>query len=122
MAFVSCTSPITSSEDSQNGSETDLNINNTEDEIHTDTSNWTLAKRKKLQHMTEFHEEYQWIFDEKASICTIMKRRILHMNPPIPDSVCKEEMQSANEVIIEYITDAHRNKVKKLKKTKTITN
>ena len=88
-------------------------------EIHTDTSNWTLAKRKKLQHKTEFHEEYQHIFGEKASICTIMKRRISHMNSPIPDSVCKEEMQSANvdanEVIIEYIMDAHGNKVKKLK-------
>ena len=69
--------------------------------------------------MTEFHEEYQQIFGEKASIHTIMKRRILHMNPPIPDSVCKEEMQSANvdsnEVIIEYITDAQGNKIKKLK-------
>ena len=81
MAFVSHTSPITSSEDGQNGSETDLNINNTEDEMHTYTSNWTLAKRKKLQHMTEFHEEYQKIFGEKASIRTIMKRRILHMSP-----------------------------------------
>ena len=119
MAFVPSTSPITSSEDSQNGSETDLNIHNTEDEMHTDTSKWTLAKRKKLQHMTEFHEEYKWIFGEKASIHTIMKRRISHMNPPIPDSVCKEEMESANvdanEVIIEYITDAQGNKVKKLK-------
>ena len=31
------------------------------------------------------------------------------MNPPMPDSVCKEEMQNAtidNDVIIEYITDA----------------
>ena len=30
------------------------------------------------------------------------------MNPPIPDSVCKEEMQNAtiDDVIIEYITDA----------------
>ena len=41
------------------------------------------------------------------------------MNPPIPDSVCKEEMQSAyvdgNEVIIEYIMDAQGNKIKKLK-------
>ena len=66
--------------------------------------------------MTEFHEDYQQIFGEKASIHTIKKRRILHMNPPIPDSVCKEEMQSANvdanEVIIEYIMDAHGNKVK----------
>ena len=48
-----------------------------------------------------------------------MKRRISHMNPPIPTSVCEEEMQSANvdtnEVIIEYITDAQGNKVKRLK-------
>ena len=97
----------------------DLDRDNMEEEIHADTSNWTLAKRKKSQHMTEFHEEYQQIFGEKASICTIMKRRVLHMNPPIPDSVCEEEMQSANvdsnEVIIEYITDAQGNKIKKLK-------
>ena len=47
-----------------------------------------------------------------------MKRRISHMNPPMPDSVCKEEMQNAiieNDVIIEYITDAQGRKVKKLK-------
>ena len=40
------------------------------------------------------------------------------MNPPMPDSVCREEMQSAtieNDVIIEYITDAQGRKVKKLK-------
>ena len=116
MAFVSSPSP---SEDSQNSSETDLNIDNMEDEMHIDTSNWTLAKRKKLQHMTEYHEEYQQKFGEKASICTIMKRRISHMNPTMPDSVCKVEMQSAkvdtNDVIIEYITDVQGNKVKKLK-------
>ena len=38
---------------------------------------------------------------------------------PIPSAICKEEMQDANidtnEVIIEYITDMHGNKVKKLK-------
>ena len=72
--------------------------------MHTDTSNWTLAERKRLQHMTEFHEEYQCVFGEKASICTIMKRRISHMNPPIPKSVCEEERQNAsldtNEVIV----------------------
>ena len=116
MAFVSHPSP---SEDSQNNLERDLNIDNMEDEMYTDTSNWTLAKKKKLQHMTEFHEEYQWIFGEKASIHTIMKRRISHMNPPMPNSVCKEEMQNAavdtNDIIIEYITDAQGNKVKKLK-------
>ena len=41
------------------------------------------------------------------------------MNPPIPKSVCEEEMQNANldtnKVIIEYITDAHGNNIKKLK-------
>ena len=79
MGFISNTSPITSSEDSN--SKMDLDRDDTEEEIHTNTSNWTLAKRKKLQHMTEFHEEYQWIFGEKASISTIMKRRISHMNP-----------------------------------------
>ena len=40
------------------------------------------------------------------------------MNPPIPHSVCEEEMQDAKldtkEVIIEYITDAHGNKLKKV--------
>ena len=68
--------------------------------------------------MVEFHEEYQHVFGEKASIHTIMKNRITHMNPPMPDSVCKEEMQNAtidNDVIIEYITDAQGRKVKKLK-------
>ena len=98
---------------------TDLDRSNTEDEIHTDTSNWTPTKKKRLQNMMEFHEEYQWIFGEKASIHTIMKRRILHMNPPIPDTVGKEKMQNANvdtnEVIIEYITVAQANKIKKLK-------
>ena len=47
-----------------------------------------------------------------------MKKRISHMNPPMPDFVCKEEMQNAaieNDVIIEYITDVQGRKVKKLK-------
>ena len=40
------------------------------------------------------------------------------MNPTMPDSICKEEMQNAtmeNDVIIEYITDAQGRKIKKLK-------
>ena len=57
MTTISNTSPITTSEDSQNVSETDLN-DNTEDEMQTDTSNWTLAE-KKLQHMIDFHKENQ---------------------------------------------------------------
>ena len=65
--------------------------------------------------MVEFHEEYQHVFGEKASICNIMKNRITHMNPLMPDSVCKEEMQNAtidNNVIIEHITDAQGKKLK----------
>ena len=41
------------------------------------------------------------------------------MNPPMPKTVCEEEMQSThldnNEVIIKYMADAHGNKIKKLK-------
>ena len=113
MATTSYTSLDTQS------SGTDLEEVNTEDEMNTDTSKWLEKEKKKLQHMTEFHKEYQRVFGDKASLCTIIKKRIAHMNPPIPSSVCKEEMQDANvdtdEVIIEYITDAHGNKVKKLK-------
>ena len=90
-----------------------------EDEIHPNLSTWSPTKRKKLQHMTKFHEEYQCVFGKWASLHTIMKHRIFYMNPPIPKSVCEEEMQNANldtgEVIIEYITDAQGNKIKKLK-------
>ena len=92
---------------------------NTEDEMNTDTSKWSEKEKKKLQHMTEFHEAYQRVFGDKASLWAIIKKRIAHMNPPIPSSVCKEEMQDANidtnEVIIEYIMDVHGNKVKKAK-------
>ena len=69
--------------------------------------------------MTKFHQEYQHILGEGASIQTIMKRRISHMNPPMPNAVCEEEIQSTHvdnsEVIIEYMTNAHGNKIKKLK-------
>ena len=112
MAFVSNSSP---SED--NNSETDLSNIHTEDEEHIDTTTLMPTKWKKLQHMVEF-QEYQCVFGEKASIHTIMKNRITHMNPPMPDSVCKEEMQNAtieNDVIIEHITDAQGRRVKKLK-------
>ena len=117
MTTVSNVSPISTSED-RNDLDTDLSVDNTEDEMHTELSTWTLAERKRLQHMTEFHKEIQQIFGEKSAIHTIMKRRISHMNPPIPKSACKEEMQNTNldtnEVIIEYITDAQGNKIKKL--------
>ena len=113
MASVSNSTP---SEDNTSG--TDLSIIHTEDEEQIDMTSWMPTKQKKLQHMVEFHEEYQCVFGEKASKRTIMKNRITHMNPTMPDSVCKEEMQNAtidNNVIIEYITDAQGRKVKKLK-------
>ena len=91
---------------------------NTEDEMATDTSKWSDKEHKKLQHMTKFHEEYQRVFGNRASLRTIIRKRIVHMNPPIPSSVCKEEMQDtnidSNEVIVEYITDAKGNRIKKL--------
>ena len=96
-------------EEDEIGYKTDLSAKNTDIEINTDTSNLSTTHKKKLQHMTEFHTEYQHVFEEGASIRTIMKRRISHMNPPMPKTVCEEEMQNAqldnNEVIIEYITD-----------------
>ena len=104
------------SEDNSSGM--DLSTILTEDEERIDTTNWTSAKCKKLQHMKEFHQEYQHVFGKKASIWTIMKNRITHMNPPLPESICREEMQSAtpdNDVVIEYITDAQGKKIKKLK-------
>ena len=76
MAFVSNSS---ASEDNTSG--TDLSNIHMEDEEHIDTTMWMPAKWKKLQHMVEFHEEYQCVFGEKASICKIMKNRITHMNP-----------------------------------------
>ena len=108
----------TSSPSEDNTSGTDLSLIPTEDEKQINTTDWMPAKCKKLQHMKEFHEEYQLVFGKRASICTIMKNRITHMNPPMPDSVCREELQSAtldNDVIIEYIMDAQGRKVKKLK-------
>ena len=102
MATIPTTSKITTSADEENRTdyETDLSAKNTDDEIHVNTSNWSHADKKRLQHMTEFHQEYQHIFGDRASIC-------------------KEEMQSAHlinsEVIIEYMTNTHGNKIKKLK-------
>ena len=107
----------TSSLSEDNASGTNMSLIPTEYEKQIDTTDWMPAKHKKLQHMKEFHEEYHHVFGERASICTIMKNRITHMNP-MPDPVCKEEMQSAThdiDVVIEYITDAKGRKVKKLK-------
>ena len=70
MATVPIDLQITTSTDEDNRTDSDTNLSavNTEDELHTNISTWTPAEKKKLQHMTEFHEEYQHIFGEKASI------------------------------------------------------
>ena len=78
MDTVPITSHVSTSRDSETNSNTDLSIVNTEDELHPNLSTWTPAEKKKLQHMTEFHQEYQWIFREQASLHTIMKCRISH--------------------------------------------
>ena len=63
MTTVPLTTPLpiaeSTSEDNQTNSDTNLSVINTEDEMNTDVSSWTEAERKKLQHMTEFHQEYQ---------------------------------------------------------------
>ena len=118
MATIPTTSKLsvsTSSEmDEENkiNYETDLSAEATDIKIHTDTSTLSAVDKKRLQHMMD-------VFGEGASIRTIMKKRISHMNPPMPKAVCEEEMQSAQldntEVIIEYMTDAQGNKIKKSK-------
>ena len=55
-------------------SSTDLEEINTDDERATDISKWSDKKRKKLQHMTEFHQEYQKVFGNRASLRTIIKK------------------------------------------------
>ena len=67
-------------EDTQT-SGTDLEEINTEDELAMDTSKWSEKEHKMLQHMTEFHEEYQRVFGNRASLHTIIRKRITHMNP-----------------------------------------
>ena len=64
MDTIPITSQISTSEDNRNDSDTDLSIVDMEDEIHPDISTWTPAEKRKLQQMTEFHEEYQHVFGE----------------------------------------------------------
>ena len=68
MATVPIATPIPTSEsiseDSQTNSDTDLSNINMKDEMNTNVSSWTAVERKKLQHMTDFHEEYQQVFGE----------------------------------------------------------
>ena len=78
--LVMATTSYTSLDTQSSG--TDLEEVNTEDEMNTDTSKWSEKEKKKLQHMTEFHTEYQRVFGNKASLCTTIEKRIAYMNPP----------------------------------------
>ena len=102
MATIPTTSKITMSADEENRTdyETDLTAGNTDDEIHADTSTWSPADKKKLWHMTKFHQEYQCIFGEAASIWTIMKRRISHMNPPMPNTYVRKKCKALTWIIV----------------------
>ena len=80
--------------------ETDLSAENTEDEAQVDTSNWSLADKKRLQHMTEFHQEYQHVFGERASIQTIMKKRVSHMNPPCPQPYVRRKCRAPTWIVM----------------------
>ena len=80
--------------------ETDLSVDNTDIEIHIDTGTSSAAYKKKLQHMTEFHQEFQHVFGEGASIRTIMKRRISHMNPPYPKLSARRKCRVPNWTIM----------------------
>ena len=83
MATIPTTSQITTSVDKDNrtDSNTDLSTIDTEDELHIDTSAWTPADKKKLQHMTEFHEEYQHVFGKGASIQTNYEKKNITYEP-----------------------------------------
>ena len=54
----------------------DLEEINTEDELAMDTSKCSEKECKKLQHMTEFHEEYQRVFGDRASLHTIIRKEL----------------------------------------------
>ena len=56
-------------------SSTDLEEINTDDERSTDISTWSDKKRKKLQHMTEFHQEYQKVFGNRAVTMYYYKKK-----------------------------------------------
>ena len=62
IAMASNSNP-SSSEDNTSG--TDLSNIHTEEE-QIDTTDWTSSKMQELQHMVEFHEEYQHVFWRKS--------------------------------------------------------
>ena len=96
-------SPSTSSgtdEENKINYETDLSAEDTDIEINMDTSTWSAADKKKLQHMMSSTRVSACIFGEGASIRTIMKRRISHMNPPCPKLSVRRKCRVPNWTIM----------------------
>ena len=62
--------------------ETDLSTEDTNIKINTDTSTWSPTDKKKLLHMMEFHQEYQHVFGEGASIRTINEKKNISYESP----------------------------------------
>ena len=64
MATIPIALQITTSTDEDNRTDSGANLSavDTKDKLHTEISTWTPAERKKLQHMTQFYEEYQCVF------------------------------------------------------------
>ena len=83
MATTTLQIPTSPLEDTQT-SGTDLEEINTEDEIMIDTSKWSEKEKTKLQHMTEFHQEYQRVFGNKASLRTIIRKKNCMYELPHP--------------------------------------
>ena len=87
MASIPTTSKLSAStssgtdEENKIDYETDLSTENTDIEINMDTSTWYTADKKKLQHMMEFHQEYQCVFGEGASINYNEKKNIPYESP-----------------------------------------
>ena len=73
MASIPTTSKLSAStssrtdEENELDYETSLSTEDTDIEINTDTSTWSTADKIKLQHMMEFHHEYQHVFGEPPS-------------------------------------------------------
>ena len=63
MDTIPITLQISTSKGNRTDSNTNLSIVDPDDEMHPDLSTWTPAERKKLQHMAEFHKEYQCVFE-----------------------------------------------------------
>ena len=69
-------------EEDKIGYETDPSTKDTDTEINTDISTWSTADKKKLQHMTEFHREYQMCLWRGSLNQNYNEKKNLSYEPP----------------------------------------